>query len=190
MNLSISKVYFITVQLLLLLILDLLINQNMIEPKNDSATVCENGSNKSRTEDAKAQQQPATIIHNSTEGESGNYWRLRYERLLNDYNHLQKINQNLEDRLLTIVESFERKKEELMANTEYEKSTLMADVNKLSTKLVDARIKLHDYEEKELLHASECDAPCHKNCTDSGNKNNGLNGTRDQVSMHNDPNLV
>lgn len=91
------------------------------------------------------------------------YWKSRFERLQADYNHLQNINQNLEERLLNVVETFERKKEELIANIEYEKSTLMADVNKLSNKLVDAKIRLHDHQEKELIHAAECDAPCHKN---------------------------
>lgn len=98
-------------------------------------------------------------------GEGGNYWKLRYDKLLNDYNNLLQKNQNLEEKLLNVVECFEKKKEELILNIEHEKTTLMADVNKLSTKLVDARIKLHDYEEKELIHASECSAPCHKNCS-------------------------
>lgn len=123
-----------------------------------------------------------------SEGEK--YWQMRYERLQSDYDHLQKVNQNLEDKLLNIVEEFERKKEELVANIEYEKSTLMADVNKLSTKLVDARIKLHDYEENEMLHAAGCDSPCHKSFGSStlyyANKNNGT----DQTQMVNDPNLV
>lgn len=88
-------------------------------------------------------------------GESGNYWKLRHDNLLKDYDKLQKLNQVLEERLLNVVEAFEKKKEELEATVEYEKSTLMADVNKLSTKLVDARIKLHDYEEKELFKKSD-----------------------------------
>lgn len=100
--------------------------------------------------------------HHAEMGENSSYWRLRYEKLQDDYDRLQKINQNLEDKLLKVVESYERKREELEADSEHVKSTLMADVNKLSSKLVDARIKLHDYEEKEILHASECGSPCHK----------------------------
>lgn len=120
-----------------------------------------------------------------TPGEDAKYWQSRYDKLLSDYNHLQNINQNLEEKLLNVVETFEKKREELVANIEHEKTTLMADVNKLSTKLVDARIKLHDYEEKELIHASECNAPCHRNCPNSfGNK---VNGASDQAY---DPNLV
>ena len=88
-------------------------------------------------------------------GESGNYWKLRHDNLLKDYDKLQKLNQVLEERLLNVVEAFEKKKEELEATVEYEKSTLMADVNKLSTKLVDARIKLHDYEEKVRFKKSD-----------------------------------
>lgn len=120
-----------------------------------------------------------------TPGEDAKYWQSRYDKLLSDYNHLQNINQNLEEKLLNVVETFEKKREELVANIEYEKTTLMADVNKLSTKLVDARIKLHDYEEKEMIHATECNSPCHRNCQNSVNKAN--NGTYDQAY---DPNLV
>jgi len=90
------------------------------------------------------------------------YWQMRYEQLKHDYDHLQSVNQKLEDKLLTIVDTFNKKNDELMAAVEREKSTLMADVNKLSNKLVDARIKLHDYEEKEILHAAECSSPCHR----------------------------
>lgn len=124
----------------------------------------------------------------STVGEGGKYWQLRYEKLLTDYNHLQQVNQNLEDKLLNVVESFEKQKEELVANNEYEKTTLMADVNKLSTKLVDARIKLHDYEEKEMIHASECNAPCHKNYPEGSKSNNHV--SKHQNSINYDPNIV
>lgn len=125
------------------------------------------------------------------------FWAMKYERLQNDYDHLQKINQTLEDKLLNVVETFERKREQLEANIEHEKSTLMADVNKLSNKLVDARIKLHDYEEKEMLHAAECDSPCHRGCLplNKTNKNN-INGINlqqqhpEQPQIVDDPNLV
>lgn len=122
------------------------------------------------------------------------YWQMRYESLKKDYDHLQKLNVNLEEKLLNVVETFEKKREELIANAEFEKSTLMADVNKLSTKLVDARMKLHDREEKDVLHAAECTAPCHSKTTPqvipivptSKRTNNML----DQQQMMNDPNLV
>lgn len=119
-------------------------------------------------------------------GEGGNYWKLRHDNLLKDYEKLQVLNQALEERLLTVVEVFEKKKDELVANVEYEKSTLMADVNKLSTKLVDARIKLHDYEEKELLHASNCNAPCHKGCPEKSLDAKTLPKSQSPI----DPNLV
>lgn len=140
------------------------------------------------TEHSQPKQAPETVIasqQSHTPGEDVKYWQSRYDKLMTDYNHLQKINQNLEDKLLNVVETFEKKKEELVANIEYEKTTLMADVNKLSTKLVDARIKLHDYEEKELIHASECNSPCHRNC--SNNLANKVNGAFEQAY---DPNLV
>lgn len=144
--------------------------------------------NEIQQKDAKTLPVTSNSTDNNSVGETGNYWKLRYEKLFADYTHLQKLNERLEDKLLNIVDSFEKKREELVANVEYEKSTLMADVNKLSTKLVDARIKLHDYEEKELIHASECDAPCHRSCTEATPFK--LNGNKDQISMHNDPNLV
>lgn len=136
--------------------------------------------------------------HSHLLGEGGNYWKFRYEQLQLDYNQLHRKNQELEDKLLNVVELFEKKREELVANIEFEKSTLMADVDKLSTKLVDARIKLHDYEEKEIIHAAECRAPCHKNCNDpkmSNNYdlNNGLIKNNDSLSASDsqyDPNLV
>ena len=101
--------------------------------------------------------------YSSSHGEGGNYWQLRYEKLLVDYNHLQTINQNLEEKLLNVVENFEKKKEELVAGIEHERSILVADVNKLSTKLVDARIKINDYEERELVRQTECNSSCHNN---------------------------
>lgn len=124
----------------------------------------------------------------SSSAEDSNYWRSRYKSLLNDYNSLQNLNQTLEEKLLNVAELFEKKTEELVANIEHEKSTLMADVNKLSTKLVDARIKLHDYEEKELIHAAECDSPCHKNYPDQANSSNKTNGSFKEQPY--DPNLV
>lgn len=115
------------------------------------------------------------------------YWRAQYESLLVDYNRLQKLNDKLEDKLLNIVDECERDKQECVANVEYEKSTLMADVNKLSTKLVHARIKLHDYEEKELIHAAECSSPCHKGL--SKDKYAGSTLSSKDHAAH-DPNLV
>uniref|UniRef100_A0A6G1SAU7 Uncharacterized protein n=1 Tax=Aceria tosichella TaxID=561515 RepID=A0A6G1SAU7_9ACAR len=92
--------------------------------------------------------QSAASQQNPSQGEQ--YWKMRYEKLKEDFDHLQKVNQNLEEKLLNVVETSERRHEALLASVEYEKKTLMADVNKLSTKLVDARIKLHDLiEEKE-----------------------------------------
>lgn len=123
--------------------------------------------------------------NSSNNGQLGeHYWKVQYDSLLEDYNRLQRLNDKLEDKLLNIVEECEKNKQECVANVEYEKSTLMADVNKLSTKLVDARIRLHDYEEKELLHAAECDSPCHKGFS-SGNGNKQA-----KVDLAYDPNLV
>lgn len=90
--------------------------------------------------------------------ESVTYWKYRHEKLVEEYLTLQNLNQTLEERLLNVVESFEAKKKEIVDRVEYEKSTLMADVNKLSNKLVDARIKLHDYEEKEMMRQADVGA--------------------------------
>lgn len=116
------------------------------------------------------------------------YWKAQYESLLEENARLQRLNEKLEDRLLNIVEESEKNKQECVANVEYEKSTLMADVNKLSTKLVEARIRLHDYEEKELLHAAECSSPCHK-----GQPNSTISSIKNFVTPKDqayDPNLV
>lgn len=72
------------------------------------------------------------------------YWEDKYCRLLDGYRHLQKVNQDLEDKLLGVVDRHEK-----------EKVTLMADVNKLSSKLVDARMKLHDLEERHTASMVE-----------------------------------
>lgn len=122
----------------------------------------------------------------SSVGEGGNYWKIRYEGLEKDYNKLHELNQNLEEKLLTIAENFQREKNELIANVEYEKSTLMADVNKLSTKLVDARIKLHDYEEQEMLRKSGCQY--NDLSIDQSKKQTSVNGCQNQIDY--DPNLV
>lgn len=98
--------------------------------------------------EAASTDQQAPQLQSPSQGEQ--YWKMRYDKLKEDFDHLQSVNQNLEEKLLNVVETFERRHEALLASVEYEKSTLMADVNKLSTKLVDARIKLHDLiEERE-----------------------------------------
>lgn len=123
------------------------------------------------------------------------YWQMKFESLRNDYDHLHKLNQNLEEKLLNVVEVFEKKRKELVANAEYEKSTLMADVDKLSTKLVDARMKLHDREEQDVLHAAECDAPCHSKTSSSrimsiAPTSHTSSKSDQKQQMMNDPNLV
>lgn len=120
------------------------------------------------------------------EGESVNYWKNRHEKLEEDYRTLQKLNQTLEERLLNVVESFEDQKREIIEKVEYEKSTLMADMNKLSNKLVDARIKLHDYEEKEMIRQAECGNGFQQPSKVINQKVNGQNNFTDEY----DPNLV
>lgn len=154
-----------------------------VSNNNCGIEIVETGKTQSKSDD-----------HSYLQGEGGNYWKLRYDKLQADYDQLHKKNQELEEKLLNVVELFEKKKEELVANVEFEKTTLMADVNKLSTKLVDARIKLHDYEEKEIIHASECDAPCHKSCaklkkSSSFSLNNGNHQDQHSNGAF-DPNLV
>lgn len=119
------------------------------------------------------------------------YWKSKYEKLQEDYDHLLKMNQTLEDKLLQVVENFEKKKKELVASLEYEKSTMIADVNELSTKLVHARIKLHDQEEKEILHAAECSSPCHRvNVNDKKNTNGHLKNTLTDLPQNNNSDSI
>lgn len=87
--------------------------------------------------------------------EKATYWRQRYEDLERDHQRLQTLNSKLEDKLLNIVGRFEKQRDDLVAQNELEKNTLINDVNKLSNKLVDARMKLLDYEEHELVLRSE-----------------------------------
>lgn len=145
-----------------------------------------------------------TAGNNSSQGEE--YWKMRYEKLKEDFDHLQNVNQNLEDKLLNVVETFEKRHEALLASVEYEKSTLMADVNKLSTKLVDARIKLHDLiEEREqnttyhnLDHADDhtqhSDATAISQSNSNGfipkNSYMGKIDPQQTQQMANDPNLI
>lgn len=153
-----------------------------LKPEETNRTNCESKKN-THNHIAKDQYN----LNPSSGAEDVNYWRSMYESLLKDYNNLQSLNQNLEEKLLNIAEMFEKKKEELVATNQNQLSTLMADVDKLSNKLVDARIKLHDYEEKEIIHASECDSPCHKNYPDQASSSNKNNGFKEQPY---DPNLV
>jgi predicted nuclease with TOPRIM domain len=132
------------------------------------------------------------------------YWKMRYEKLKEDFDHLQEVNQNLEEKLLNVVETFEKRHQALLASVEYEKSTLMADVNKLSTKLVDARIKLHDLiEEKEQIASGKNpynNLMQQSNANVIGTTNNNLIDPRnlyenkidpqEAQQMANDPNLV
>lgn len=121
-----------------------------------------NGNNHSDTSESVAEAKiNSDTLH--SDAEDVTYWRYRYEKLQEEYNRIHKLNQDLEEKLLKVVDRYERKNLEMLANNEHEKSTLIADVNKLSTKLVNARIRLHDIEEKEQIHASECNAPCHQN---------------------------
>lgn len=118
-------------------------------------------------------------------GETNSYWKLRYEKLEDDYSRLQKLNQNLEGKLLTIVETCENEKKDIIERIEFEKSTLMADVDKLSNKLVDARIKLHDFEEREMIRQAELSQ---NQVIESRGK--ASNGTKANHSVNNDPNLI
>lgn len=156
--------------------------------------------------DASSADQQATQQQNPSQGEQ--YWKMRYEKLKDDFDRLQNVNQNLEDKLLNVVETYERRHEALLASVEYEKSTLMADVNKLSTKLVDARIKLHDLiEEKEQSSSSQNQYNNNYNYTQQSNaipigqpNSNGIDNLKNLYAnkidpqqaqqMADDPNLV
>lgn len=160
--------------------------------RTNKDTTARSGEKSTASNMTESESQQSMTDHNGPAGSDVEYWKTKYEQLRDDYGHLQRTNQRLEEKLLNIVETFEKKREELVANIEHEKTTLMADVNKLSTKLVDARIKLHDYEERDLLHASECSSPCHtgKSCP-PGPSSKQLNEMKDlTITIANDPNLV
>ena len=68
------------------------------------------------------------MSYSTSTGESGNYWKLRHDNLLKDYDKLQKLNQVLEERLLNVVEAFEKKKEVIDIDQLVNVQELKADV--------------------------------------------------------------
>lgn len=71
--------------------------------------------------------------------------RDRYERLLESYKRMQKISDNLENKILKVVNSYEG-----------EKTSLQKEVATLTSKLVDAKSYLCDLEEENEKYRTDC----------------------------------
>ncbi|KAL4237388.1 Golgi organization [Mactra antiquata] len=71
--------------------------------------------------------------------------RDRYERLMESHKRMQKINDNLENKLLNVVNS-----------TESEKTLLQKEVASMTSKLVDAKSYVCDLEEENERYRNDC----------------------------------
>lgn len=71
--------------------------------------------------------------------------RERYDRLMDSHKKMQKLNNNLEDKLLKLVTS-----------SEAEKTALQAQVDDLTTRLQDTRVYVNDLEEENEKYRSDC----------------------------------
>lgn len=71
--------------------------------------------------------------------------RERYDRLLDSQKKLQKLNNNLEDKLLTVVEKLQKEKDELLDN-----------VGILTSKLSDASVLVEELEDRCIRYQSDC----------------------------------
>jgi len=71
--------------------------------------------------------------------------RDRYERLLDSHKKMQRVNHNLEEKLLSIV-----------TKCETEKRSMEEEVSQLTSKLVDAKVSISDMEEENERYRSDC----------------------------------
>ncbi|XP_076442826.1 tight junction-associated protein 1-like [Babylonia areolata] len=71
--------------------------------------------------------------------------RERYDRLMDSHKKMQKLNNNLEDKLLRLVSS-----------TEAEKAALQGQVDDLTTRLQDTRVYVTELEEENEKYRSDC----------------------------------
>lgn len=72
------------------------------------------------------------------------HWQDKYERLLENYRKLQKINQGLEDKLLRIADRFEN-----------EKSNLNQNVLDLNNKLTNAQKLIDEYHQENEVYKND-----------------------------------
>ncbi|KAL8576200.1 hypothetical protein ACOMHN_027855 [Nucella lapillus] len=71
--------------------------------------------------------------------------RERYDRLMDSHKKMQKVNNNLEDKLLKLVTS-----------SEAEKTALQTQVDDLTTRLQDTRVYVNDLEDENEKYRSDC----------------------------------
>ncbi|GFO27474.1 tight junction-associated protein 1 [Plakobranchus ocellatus] len=71
--------------------------------------------------------------------------RERYDRLLESHKRMQKINHDLEDKLLTLVNQFE-----------VDKLALQKELSTMMNKLVDARILINELDEESEKYRMDC----------------------------------
>lgn len=71
--------------------------------------------------------------------------RERYDRLLDSHKKMQKVNNNLEDKLITVVESLHKEKDELFDN-----------VGILTSKLSDAAALIEELEDRCVRYQTDC----------------------------------
>lgn len=74
-----------------------------------------------------------------------NKLRDRYDRLFESHKKLQRVNHNLEDKLLKVVNKFDN-----------EKTALQKDVASITSKLVDAKVTICDLEEESERFRNDC----------------------------------
>ncbi|PVD25805.1 hypothetical protein C0Q70_13465 [Pomacea canaliculata] len=71
--------------------------------------------------------------------------RERYERLIESHKKMQKLNNNLEDKLLKLVNQFES-----------EKTNLQQELSTMTTRVLDARVYINELEEENDKYRSDC----------------------------------
>lgn len=74
-----------------------------------------------------------------------NKLRDRYDRLFESHKKMQKVNHNLEDKLLKVVSGFES-----------EKMELQKELSSVTSKLVEARLAVTDMEEENDRYRTDC----------------------------------
>ncbi|CAH1791797.1 unnamed protein product [Owenia fusiformis] len=73
--------------------------------------------------------------------------RDRYDRLFEAYKTVQKVNQNLEEKLLSIVIKFDD-----------EKTSLQKDITAIQSRLIDAKVSICELEEENEKYRTDCNA--------------------------------
>nr|XP_042903548.1 uncharacterized protein LOC107449950 [Parasteatoda tepidariorum] len=95
--------------------------------------------------DPSTRNHPASARESETLREAACFWKEKYDRLYENQRRLQKINENLEEKLLHVAEKFEN-----------EKSDLTRDVSDLTSRLVEARLTIAELEEENEQYRNDC----------------------------------